>query len=161
MILIIVVPVVAAVMVVGFGRTVRFVPQARAYVVERLGSYSRTLDAGLNSVVPFIDRVRARVDLREQVVSFAPQPVITEDNLVVHIDTVLYFQVTDPRAATYEIANFIQAIEQLTVTTLRNVIGGMDPARAGRRRRGEPAFRSGEQAPGTQHLERDNTPRTA
>jgi regulator of protease activity HflC (stomatin/prohibitin superfamily) len=77
-------------------------------------------------VVPFIDRVRARVDLREQVVSFAPQPVITEDNLVVHIDTVLYFQVTDPRAATYEIANFIQAIEQLTVTTLRNVIGGMD-----------------------------------
>jgi regulator of protease activity HflC (stomatin/prohibitin superfamily) len=112
-------------------------------------------------VVPFIDRIRARVDLREQVVSFEPQPVITEDNLVVHIDTVLYFQVTDPRAATYEIANFIQAIEQLTVTTLRNVIGGMDPARAGRRRRGAPAFRSGEQAPGTQHLERDNTPRTA
>ena len=126
MILIIVVAVVAAVMFLGFGRTVRIVPQARAYVVERLGSYSRTLDAGLNSVVPFIDRVRARVDLREQVVSFAPQPVITEDNLVVHIDTVLYFQVTDPRAATYEIANFIQAIEQLTVTTLRNVIGGMD-----------------------------------
>ena len=126
MILIIVVAVVAAVMFLGFGRTVRIVPQARAYVVERLGSYSRTLDAGLNSVVPFVDRVRARVDLREQVVSFAPQPVITEDNLVVHIDTVLYFQVTDPRAATYEIANFIQAIEQLTVTTLRNVIGGMD-----------------------------------
>ena len=126
MILIIVVAVVAAVMFLGFGSTVRIVPQARAYVVERLGSYSRTLDAGLNSVVPFIDRARARVDLREQVVSFAPQPVITEDNLVVHIDTVLYFQVTDPRAATYEIANFIQAIEQLTVTTLRNVIGGMD-----------------------------------
>ena len=126
MILIIVVAVVAAVMFLGFGRTVRIVPQARAYVVERLGGYSRTLDAGLNSVVPFVDRVRARVDLREQVVSFAPQPVITEDNLVVHIDTVLYFQVTDPRAATYEIANFIQAIEQLTVTTLRNVIGGMD-----------------------------------
>src|SRR5690348_9514593 len=126
MILIIVVAVVAAVMFLGFGRTVRIVPQARAYVVERLGSYSRTLDAGLNSVVPFIDRIRARVDLREQVVSFAPQPVITEDNLVVHIDTVLYFQVTDPRAATYEVANFIQAIEQLTVTTLRNVIGGMD-----------------------------------
>src|SRR6266567_2699873 len=126
MIVIIIVAVVAALMFIGFGRTVRIVPQARAYVVERLGSYSRTLDAGLNSVVPFIDRVRARVDLREQVVSFAPQPVITEDNLVVHIDTVLYFQVTDPRAATYEIANFIQAIEQLTVTTLRNVIGGMD-----------------------------------
>src|SRR6266567_3813019 len=126
MIVIIIVAVVAALMFIGFGRTVRIVPQARAYVVERLGSYSRTLDAGLNSVVPFIDRVRARVDLREQVVSFAPQPVITEDNLVVHIDTVLYFQVTDPRAATYEIANFILAIEQLTVTTLRNVIGGMD-----------------------------------
>jgi regulator of protease activity HflC (stomatin/prohibitin superfamily) len=124
--LIVIVIAVAAVMVVGFGRTVRIVPQARAYVIERLGSYSRTLDAGLNTVVPFIDRVRARVDLREQVVSFAPQPVITEDNLVVHIDTVLYFQVTDPKAATYEIANFIQAIEQLTVTTLRNVIGGLD-----------------------------------
>src|ERR1700745_1604265 len=123
---ILIIAVVGAVVLSGFARTVRIVPQARAYVVERLGSYSRTLDAGLNSVVPFIDRVRARVDLREQVVSFAPQPVITEDNLVVHIDTVLYFQVTDPRAATYEIANFIQAIEQLTVTTLRNVIGGLD-----------------------------------
>ena len=124
--IVIVIVVAGAVVLVGFGRTVRIVPQARAYVVERLGSYSRTLDAGLNTVVPFIDRVRARVDLREQVVSFAPQPVITEDNLVVHIDTVLYFQVTDPKAATYEIANFIQAIEQLTVTTLRNVIGGLD-----------------------------------
>src|SRR6185369_10692359 len=124
--IVIVIAVAGAVVLAGFGRTVRIVPQARAYVVERLGSYSRTLDAGLNTVVPFIDRVRARVDLREQVVSFAPQPVITEDNLVVHIDTVLYFQVTDPRAATYEIANYIQALEQLTVTTLRNVIGGMD-----------------------------------
>jgi regulator of protease activity HflC (stomatin/prohibitin superfamily) len=122
----IIIAVVGAVVLTGFGRTVRIVPQARAYVIERLGSYSRTLDAGLNTVVPFIDRVRARIDLREQVVSFAPQPVITEDNLVVHIDTVLYFQVTDPKAATYEIANFIQAIEQLTVTTLRNVIGGLD-----------------------------------
>jgi regulator of protease activity HflC (stomatin/prohibitin superfamily) len=124
--LIVIVIAVAAAVLVGFGRTVRIVPQARAYVIERLGSYSRTLDAGLNTVVPFIDRVRARIDLREQVVSFAPQPVITEDNLVVHIDTVLYFQVTDPKAATYEIADFIQAIEQLTVTTLRNVIGGLD-----------------------------------
>jgi regulator of protease activity HflC (stomatin/prohibitin superfamily) len=124
--IVIVIAVAVAVVLVGFGRTVRIVPQARAYVIERLGSYSRTLDAGLNTVVPFIDRVRARIDLREQVVSFAPQPVITEDNLVVHIDTVLYFQVTDPKAATYEIANFIQAIEQLTVTTLRNVIGGLD-----------------------------------
>ena len=126
MIAVIVIVIAAAAVLVGFGRTVRIVPQARGYVVERLGSYSRTLGAGLNTIVPFIDRVRARVDLREQVVSFAPQPVITEDNLVVHIDTVLYFQVTDPKAATYEIANFIQAIEQLTVTTLRNVIGGLD-----------------------------------
>jgi regulator of protease activity HflC (stomatin/prohibitin superfamily) len=124
--IVIIIAVVSAVVLAGFGRAVRIVPQARAYVIERLGSYSRTLDAGLNTVVPFIDRVRARIDLREQVVSFAPQPVITEDNLVVHIDTVPYFQVTDPKAATYEIANFIQAIEQLTVTTLRNVIGGLD-----------------------------------
>src|SRR5881397_2571095 len=106
-------------------RTVRIIPQARAGIVERLGRYSRTLDAGLTIVVPFIDRLRPLIDLREQVVSFAPQPVITEDNLVVSIDTVIYFQVTDAKAATYEIANFIQAIEQLTVTTLRNVIGGL------------------------------------
>lgn len=108
------------------GRAVRIIPQARAAVVERLGRYSRTLTPGLTVVVPFVDKVRPLIDLREQVVSFPPQPVITEDNLVVSIDTVIYFQVTDPRAATYEIANFIQAIEQLTVTTLRNVIGGLN-----------------------------------
>jgi regulator of protease activity HflC (stomatin/prohibitin superfamily) len=107
-------------------RAVRIVPQARAGVVERLGRYSRTLSAGLAIVVPFIDRIRETIDLREQVVSFPPQPVITEDNLVVSIDTVIYFQVTDPKAATYEVANYIQAIEQLTVTTLRNVIGGLE-----------------------------------
>src|ERR671935_2171840 len=105
---------------------VRIVPQARAGIVERLGRYSRTLDPGLTLIVPFVDRMRPLIDLREQVVSFPPQPVITEDNLVVGIDTVIYFQVTDPRSATYEVANFIQAIEQLTVTTLRNVIGGLD-----------------------------------
>jgi regulator of protease activity HflC (stomatin/prohibitin superfamily) len=114
---------VAAVVVV---RAVRIVPQARARNVERLGRYHKTLQPGLNFVIPFVDMVRPKIDLREQVVSFQPQPVITEDNLVVNIDTVLYFQVTDPRAAAYEISNFIQAIEQLTVTTLRNVIGGMD-----------------------------------
>ncbi|WP_020576597.1 SPFH domain-containing protein [Actinopolymorpha alba] len=113
------------VIIVGL-KTVRIVPQARAGNVERLGRYYRTLGPGLNIVIPFIDRVRPLIDLREQVVSFEPRPVITEDNLVVHIDTVLYFQVTDPRAAAYEIANYIQAIEQLTVTTLRNVIGGID-----------------------------------
>src|SRR6201990_2099280 len=104
---------------------VRIVPQARAGIVERLGRYSRTLDPGLTLIVPFIDRVKPLIDLREQVVSFPPQPVITEDNLVVGIDTVIYFTVTDPKAATYEVANPLQAIEQLTVTTLRNVIGGM------------------------------------
>jgi regulator of protease activity HflC (stomatin/prohibitin superfamily) len=112
--------------VVLLGRTVRIVPQARAGIVERFGKYKQTLPAGLNIVVPFIDRVRYLIDLREQVVSFPPQPVITEDNLVVSIDTVIYFQVTDPVAATYEIANYIQAVEQLTMTTLRNIVGGMD-----------------------------------
>src|SRR5690349_811416 len=107
-------------------RTVKVIPQAQAGVVERLGRYSRTLTPGLTLVVPFVDRVRAMIDLREQVVSFPPQPVITEDNLVVSIDSVIYFQVTEPKSATYEIANYIQAIEQLTVTTLRNVVGGMD-----------------------------------
>ncbi|MFL5821608.1 MAG: SPFH domain-containing protein [Solirubrobacteraceae bacterium] len=106
-------------------RTVRIIPQARAGLVERLGRYHRTLQPGLAVVVPFIDKVKPLIDLREQVVSFPPQPVITEDNLVVGIDTVIYFTVTDPKAATYEVANPLQAIEQLTVTTLRNVIGGM------------------------------------
>src|SRR5580693_9315293 len=101
-------------------RSVRIVPQARAGIVERFGRYHRTLYAGLNLVVPFIDRLRPLIDLREQVVSFPPQPVITKDNLVVAIDTVIYFQVTDPKAATYEIANYVAAVEQLTVTTLRN-----------------------------------------
>ena len=117
--------VVAGLVLLTLARTVRIVPQARAGVVERLGRYSRTLTPGLAIVVPFVDRIRDMIDLREQVVSFDPQPVITEDNLVVSIDSVIYFQVTDPKAATYEIANYIQAIEQLTVTTLRNVIGGM------------------------------------
>src|SRR5437773_5938945 len=117
--------VVAGLVLLTLGRTIRIVPQARAGVVERLGRYSRTLTPGLAIVVPFVDRVRGLMDLREQVVSFEPQPVITEDNLVVSIDTVIYFQVTDAKAATYEIANYIQGIEQLTVTTLRNVIGGM------------------------------------
>jgi regulator of protease activity HflC (stomatin/prohibitin superfamily) len=117
---------VALFVLIVLARTVRIVPQARAGVVERLGRYSRTITPGLVIVVPFVDRVRDMVDLREQVVSFAPQPVITEDNLVVSIDTVIYFQVTDPKAATYEIADYIQGIEQLTVTTLRNVIGGFD-----------------------------------
>ncbi len=117
--------VIAFVVLLILARTVRIVPQARAGVVERLGRFSRVLDPGLSILVPFIDRLRPLIDLREQVVSFPPQPVITEDNLTVNIDSVIYYQVTDPKSATYEIADYIQAIEQLTVTTLRNVIGGM------------------------------------
>jgi regulator of protease activity HflC (stomatin/prohibitin superfamily) len=107
-------------------KTVRIVPQAQSQVVERLGRYSRTLNAGLHILIPFVDRITSRLDLREQVVTFQPQPVITEDNLVVSIDSVIYFQVTDPKAATYEIQNYIWGVEQLTVTTLRNVVGSMD-----------------------------------
>jgi regulator of protease activity HflC (stomatin/prohibitin superfamily) len=121
---------IVAVVLVAFvlfvaSRTVRVVPQARAGVVERLGRYSRTLQPGLTIVVPFIDKVKPLIDLREQVVAFPPQPVITQDNVSIGVDTVLYFTITDPRSATYEIANPLQAIEQLTVTTLRNVIGGL------------------------------------
>ncbi|MDO4607455.1 MAG: SPFH domain-containing protein [Bowdeniella nasicola] len=116
----------AIVVVVGIARAVRIVPQAVALIVERFGKFQTVMYAGIHFLIPFVDRVRATVDLREQVVSFAPQPVITSDNLVVSIDTVIYFQVTDPKSATYEIANYIIGIEQLTVTTLRNVIGSMD-----------------------------------
>ena len=126
-----IIAIVLLVLVIGLAifalaRAVRIVPQARAGIVERFGRYHRTLNAGLNLVMPFIDRLRPLIDLREQVVSFPPQPVITMDNLVVGIDTVIYFQVTDPKAASYEIANYVAAVEQLTVTTLRNVVGGMD-----------------------------------
>jgi regulator of protease activity HflC (stomatin/prohibitin superfamily) len=107
-------------------RSIRIVPQANAGIVERLGRFNRVLGAGLAIIIPFVDRLRPLIDMRERVVSFPPQPVITEDNLVVSIDTVIYFQVTDPKSATYEIENFIQGIEQLTVTTLRNVVGGLD-----------------------------------
>jgi len=118
--------VVVIFVLVVLARAIRVVPQARAGVVERLGRYHKTLLPGLNLLVPFIDRLRPLLDLREQVVSFPPQPVITEDNLVVSIDTVVYFQVTDARAATYEIANYLVAVEQLTTTTLRNVVGGLN-----------------------------------
>lgn len=118
--------VVAIFVVVVLVRSIRIVPQAYAGVVERLGRYRKTLQPGLNILVPFVDRMRPLVDMREQVVSFPPQPVITEDNLVVSIDTVIYFQVTDARAATYEIANYLAGVEQLTVTTLRNVVGGLN-----------------------------------
>jgi regulator of protease activity HflC (stomatin/prohibitin superfamily) len=121
----IVLAVVALFVVITLARTIRVIPQARAGVVERFGRYSRTLNPGLVMVVPFVDRVRRLIDLREQVVSFSPQPVITEDNVVVNVETVIYFQVTDAKAATYEIANSLEAIDLLSVTTLRNVIGAM------------------------------------
>src|ERR1700754_4121401 len=111
-------------------RSVRVVPQQRMDVVERLGKYKRTLSPGLNILVPFVDAVRSKVDIREHVVSFSPQPVITSDDVGVSIDTVLYFKVVDRVRATYKISNFLQAIEQLTVTTLRNVIGSLDLERA-------------------------------
>jgi len=123
---IVVVAIVVILVLVVLFRAVRIIPQASAGVVERLGKYHKTLLPGLNLLVPFIDRVRPLIDMREQVVSFPPQPVITEDNLVVSIDTVVYFQVTDARAATYEIANYLGAVEQLTTTTLRNVVGGLN-----------------------------------
>ena len=122
----IVAAVIVALMVVVSIKTVRIVPQARARNVERFGRYRKTLEPGMTFIIPFVDRVKPVIDLREQVVSFNGQPVITEDNLVVLIDTVLFFQVTDPRAADYEIVNYIQAIEQITATMLRSVIGSMD-----------------------------------
>ncbi|MBA3420933.1 MAG: paraslipin, partial [Thermoleophilaceae bacterium] len=115
----------AVLVLVVLSRTIRIVPQARAGVIERLGRYQRTLDPGLAVIVPFVDRLRPLIDLREQVVSFPPQPVITEENLTVSIDSVIYFQVTNPKDASYEIADYIGGVEQLTVTTMRNVIGGM------------------------------------
>ncbi len=118
--------IVAVVFLIVLLRSVRIVPQARAAVVERLGRYVRTQGPGVAVLLPFVDRMRPLIDLREQVVSFPPQPVITSDNLTVAIDSVIYFQVTDPRAATYEIQNYIQAVEQLTITTLRNVVGALN-----------------------------------
>jgi|UniRef100_UPI00404B5C3D regulator of protease activity HflC (stomatin/prohibitin superfamily) len=117
---------IVLVFIVILSKSIKIIPQANAGLVERLGRYNRTLGAGLTIIIPFIDRFLPLIDMREKVVSFPPQPVITEDNLVVSIDTVIYFQVTDPKSATYEIENYIQGIEQLTVTTLRNVVGGLD-----------------------------------
>ncbi len=118
--------VLALLVVVTRATSVKIVPQAHAGIVERLGRYQRTLGPGLAIIIPWVDRVRPLIDQREQVVSFPPQPVITQDNLTVNIDSVIYFQVIDPKDASYEIANYISGVEQLTVTTLRNVVGGMD-----------------------------------
>ena len=123
---IIIAAVVALLVIITVLRSVRIIPQARARNIERFGRYRKTLEPGMNFIIPGIDRVKKEIDLREQVVSFKGAPVITEDNLSVLIDTVLFFQVTDPRAADYEIVNYIQAIEQITATMLRSVIGSMD-----------------------------------
>src|SRR6201988_1189436 len=111
--------------IIVVAKSVALIPQAEAAVIERLGRYSKTVAGSPPLLLPFVDRIRARVDLRERVVSFPPQPVITEDNLTVNIDTVVYFQVTNPQAAVYQISNYIVGVEQLTTTTLRNVVGGM------------------------------------
>ncbi|GAA4472660.1 hypothetical protein GCM10023190_03480 [Enteractinococcus fodinae] len=119
--------VVLAVFVVAvLAKSFRIVPQGYCGIIQRLGKYQRTQMAGLTMMIPFVDEMLPLIDMREQVVSFPPQPVITEDNLVVSIDTVVYFQVTDPTAATYGIANYIAAVENLTTTTLRNVVGGLN-----------------------------------
>ena len=121
--------------VIALIRTIRVIPQARAGIVERLGRYHTTFHPGLHIVIPFLDRLLPLIDLREQVVSFPAQSVITEDNLVVGIDTVVYFQVTDPKAATYEITNYIRAVDELTSATLRNVVGGLNLEQAAWRSR--------------------------
>jgi regulator of protease activity HflC (stomatin/prohibitin superfamily) len=124
-VLLIVVLLLVALVVVSLVKAVQIIPQATAAVIERLGRFKGTADPGLVFLVPFVDKVRERVDLREQVVSFPPQPVITQDNLTVNIDTVVYYQVTDPKAAVYEISDYIVGVEQITTTTLRNVVGGL------------------------------------
>src|SRR3978361_1722632 len=118
--------VIAVIVIITLLRSVKIVPQARSAVVERLGRDTRTQGPGVALLLPFVDRMRPLIDMRAQVVSFPPQPVITSDNLTVGIDSVIYFQVTDPRSATYEIQNYIQAVEQLTITTLRNVVGALN-----------------------------------
>ena len=118
--------IVIALLAMIISSTVRIVPQAHAYVVERLGAYQGTWSVGLHVKVPFIDRVARKVNLKEQVVDFPPQPVITKDNVTMQIDTVVYFQITDPKLYSYGVENPIMAIENLTATTLRNVIGDLE-----------------------------------
>ncbi|MFN3341031.1 MAG: SPFH domain-containing protein, partial [Dietzia sp.] len=111
--------ILAALVTFVVASAIRIVPQARRYNIERFGRYQRTLQPGLNLIIPLVDRVNTTLDVREHVYSSDPKPVITEDNLVVAIDAVLYYQITDPRAAAYEVVDYLQAIDQLTVTTLR------------------------------------------
>jgi len=118
--------IVIALLAMIISSTVRIVPQAHAYVVERLGAYQGTWSVGLHVKVPFIDRVARKVNLKEQVVDFPPQPVITKDNVTMQIDTVVFFQITDPKLFAYGVVNPLMAIENLTATTLRNIIGDLE-----------------------------------
>lgn len=113
-------------LVVVIARTIRIVPQSYAYVVERIGAYNRTCSVGLHIIVPLLDRIANKVSLKEQVMDFAPQPVITKDNVTMQIDTVVYFQITDPKLFTYGVVRPLNAIENLTATTLRNIIGDLE-----------------------------------
>ena len=124
--LIILVVVLVFIVVCLIAMTIRIVPQSRAYVIERIGAYNRTCNVGLHILVPFFDHVANKVSLKEQVVDFAPQPVITKDNVTMQIDTVVYYQITDPRLFTYGVDRPINAIENLTATTLRNIIGDLE-----------------------------------
>ncbi len=114
------------IIIVVIAVNVRIVPQASAYVIERLGGYDTTWGVGIHFKIPFLDRVAKRVNLKEQVVDFPPQPVITKDNVTMQIDTVVFFQITDPKMYAYGVDNPIMAIEKLTATTLRNIIGDME-----------------------------------
>ncbi|WP_316610752.1 SPFH domain-containing protein, partial [uncultured Ruminococcus sp.] len=107
-------------------RNIKIVPQAHAYVIERLGTYHATWQTGLHLKVPFVDRISKKVSLKEQVVDFPPQPVITRDNVTMQIDTVVYFEITDPKLYTYGVERPLSAIENLTATTLRNIIGDLE-----------------------------------
>lgn len=118
--------ILAIIVVIIIASTIRIVPQSKAYVVERIGAYNRTCNVGLHILIPFIDRVANRVSLKEHVVDFAPQPVITKDNVTMQIDTVVYYQITDPKLFTYGVDRPINAIENLTATTLRNIIGDLE-----------------------------------
>ena len=120
----IVILVIIAIIVIA--RTIRIVPQSYAYVVERIGAYNRTCNVGLHILIPLLDRISNKVSLKEQVIDFAPQPVITKDNVTVQIDTVVYFQITDPKLFTYGVVRPLNAIENLTATTLRNIIGDLE-----------------------------------
>ena len=120
----IVILVIIAIIVIA--RTIRIVPQSYAYVVERIGAYNRTCNVGLHILIPLLDRISNKVSLKEQVIDFAPQPVITKDNVTMQIDTVVYFQITDPKLFTYGVVRPLNAIENLTATTLRNIIGDLE-----------------------------------